>query len=248
MCVRGDRRQRIDVPPRYLSPVTTTSAAQPRTHAPRAFWQRTAIRHLKRVDPVLAGIIERVGPSRFARPTTGSHLDALVRSIVSQQLSTSAAATIHSRLIALVGVPDPLPHHWLALNDPDLRAAGLSRQKIAYIRDLARHVQDGALPMAKLHEMDDDAVIEALTEVKGIGVWTAQMFLMFRLGRPDILPVLDLGIRNAIRRAYRLRKEPTAKRMHALAKPWAPYRSVASWYLWQSLELPPLESAKSNGR
>jgi DNA-3-methyladenine glycosylase II len=228
--------------------VTNTTRTQPRRVAPPAFWQRTAVRHLERADPVLASIIERVGPCRFARPTTGSHLDALVRSIVSQQLSTSAAATIHSRLIALVGVPQPLPQHWLALNDPELRAAGLSRQKIAYVRDLARHVQDGALPMAELHEMEDDAVIEALTAVKGIGVWTAQMFLMFRLGRPDILPVLDLGIRNAMRRAYRLRNEPTAKRMHALAKPWAPYRSVASWYLWQSLELPPLERAKSNGR
>ena len=163
---------------------------------PRALWQRTAVRHLKRADPVLANIIERVGPSRFARPTTGSHLDALVRSIVSQQLSTSAAATIYSRLIALVGVAEPLPHHWLALNDPDLRAAGLSRQKISYIRDLARHVQEDLLPMAKLHEMEDDAVIEALTQVKGIGVWTAQMFLMFRLGRPDILPVLDLGLQS----------------------------------------------------
>ena len=228
--------------------MTTTTKPQPQPHAPRANWQRTAVRHLKRADPVLASIIERVGPSRFARPTTGSHLDALVRSIVSQQLSTSAAATIHSRLITLVGVPEPRPEHWLALNDPELRAAGLSRQKIAYIRDLARHVQDGALPMAKLHEMEDDAVIEALTQVKGIGVWTAQMFLMFRLGRPDILPVLDLGIRNALRRAYRLRKEPTVKRMTAIAKPWVPYRSVASWYLWQSLELPPLERATSNGR
>lgn len=215
--------------------------------APRAFWQRTAVRHLKRADPVLANIIERVGPSRFARPTTGSHLDALVRSIVSQQLSTSAASTIYSRLIALVGVAEPGPAHWLALDDPDLRAAGLSRQKISYVRDLARHVQNDALPMTKLHEMDDDAVIEALTAVKGIGVWTAQMFLMFRLGRPDILPVLDLGIRNAFRRVYRLRKEPTAKRMHSIAKPWAPYRSVASWYLWQSLELPPLET-RSDGR
>lgn len=219
-----------------------------RSLVPLALWQRTAVRHLKGADPVLASIIERVGPSRFARPTSGSHLDALVRSIVSQQLSTSAAATIYSRLVALVGVPEPLPRHWLALDDPDLRAAGLSRQKISYIRDLARHVQDDALPMAKLHEMSDDDVIEALTAVKGIGVWTAQMFLMFRLGRPDILPVLDLGIRNAFRRAYRLRKEPTAKRMFAIAKPWAPYRSVASWYLWQSLELPPIGSAKSNGR
>lgn len=205
---------------------------------PHALWQRAAVRHLKRADPVLANIIERVGPNRYGANGAGSHLDALVRSIVSQQLSTSAASTIHSRLLVLVGVPNPLPVQWLALNDPDMRAAGLSRQKIAYIRDLARHVQDGELPMAKLHEMSDDEVIEALTRVKGIGVWTAQMFLMFRLGRPDILPVLDLGIRNAFRRAYRLRKDPTAKRMHAIAKPWAPYRSVASWYLWQSLELP----------
>jgi 3-methyladenine DNA glycosylase/8-oxoguanine DNA glycosylase len=101
--------------------------------------------------------------------------------------------------------------------------------------------------MAKLHEMSDDEVIAALTEVKGIGVWTAQMFLMFRLNRPDILPVLDLGIRNAFRKAYKLRKEPTEKRMRAIAKPWVPYRSVASWYLWQSLELPPVERATSNG-
>jgi DNA-3-methyladenine glycosylase II len=218
--------------------VTKTKISRARAIVPDALWQRAAVRHLKRADPVLARIIERVGPSRFVQRTTGSHLDALVRSIVSQQLSTSAAATIHARLIALVGQVNPLPEHWLALNDPEMRAAGLSRQKIAYIRDLARHVQDGELPMAKLHLMSDDEVIEALTKVKGIGVWTAQMFLMFRLGRPDILPVLDLGVRNAFRRAYKLRKDPTAKRMQGLAKSWAPYRSVASWYLWQSLELP----------
>ena len=213
---------------------------------PHALWQRAAVRHLKRADPVLASIIERVGPNRFGSRAYGSHLDALVRSIVSQQLSTSAASTIHGRLIALVGIANPQPEHWLALDDPALRAAGLSRQKIVYIRDLARHVQDGELPMAKLHEMTDDEVIEALTRVKGIGVWTAQMFLMFRLGRPDILPVLDLGIRNAFRRAYKLRKDPTAKRMQSLAKAWEPYRSVGSWYLWQSLELPLLE--KTGGR
>jgi len=205
---------------------------------PHALWQRAAVRHLKKADPVLERIIERVGPNRFGARAAGSHLDALVRSIVGQQLSTSAATTIHGRLLVLVGEANPLPEDWLALNDPDMRAAGLSRQKIAYIRDLARHVKDGELPMDRLHLMSDDEVIEALTAVKGIGVWTAQMFLMFRLGRPDILPVLDLGIRNAFRRAYKLRKDPTAKRMQALAKSWAPYRSVASWYLWQSLELP----------
>ena len=205
---------------------------------PHALWQRAAVRHLKKADLVLERIIERVGPNRFGARGAGSHLDALVRSIVGQQLSTSAATTIHGRLLVLVGETNPLPEDWLALNDPDMRAAGLSRQKIAYIRDLARHVKDGELPMDRLHLMSDDEVIEALTAVKGIGVWTAQMFLMFRLGRPDILPVLDLGIRNAFRRAYKLRKDPTAKRMQALAKSWAPYRSVASWYLWQSLELP----------
>jgi DNA-3-methyladenine glycosylase II len=227
--------------------VTNTKTALKRALVPSALWQRTAVRHLKRADPVLEDIIERVGPSRFVRTPTGSHLDALVRSIVSQQLSTSAAATIHARLIALVGKAQPLPADWLALNDPDLRTAGLSRQKIVYIRDLACHVRDGLIPMAKLHTMSDDEVIAALTEVKGIGVWTAQMFLMFRLNRPDILPVLDLGIRNAFRKAYNLRKEPTEKRMRAIAKPWVPYRSVASWYLWQSLELPPVERVKSNG-
>lgn len=224
--------------------MNTTKTSLKRALVPHALWQRAAVRHLKRADPVLANIIVRVGPNRFGAHGAGSHLDALVRSIVSQQLSTSAASTIHSRLLALVGVPNPLPEQWLALNDPDMRAAGLSRQKITYIRDLARHVQDGELPMAMLHEMSDDEVIEALTRVKGIGVWTAQMFLMFRLGRPDILPVLDLGIRNAFRRAYRLRKDPTAKRMQAIAKPWAPYRSVASWYLWQSLELPLLDKSR----
>jgi len=221
--------------------VTNTNA----TGAPSL---RPAVRHLKRADPVLARIIERVGPCRFVKRPAGSHLDALVRAIIGQQLSTKAAATIHARVVALVGVEQPLPEHWLALDDPAMRGAGLSRQKIAYIRDLARHAQGSTLPLARLHDMPDDEVIRALTDVKGIGVWTAQMFLMFRLHRPDVLPVLDLGIRNAIRRAYGLRKEPTAKRMHTIAKPWAPYRSIASWYLWQSLELPPLPRASSNGR
>ncbi len=171
--MRADQRQRITYAPRYVSAVSKSKTST-NSFAPHGFWQRAAVRHLKRADPVLAGIIERVGPSRFVRPAKGSHLDALVRSIVSQQLSTTAAATIYGRLIALVGVDEPLPEHWLALDDPELRAVGLSRQKIAYVRDLARHVRDGALPMDKLHEMSDQAVIEALTEVKGIGVWTAQ--------------------------------------------------------------------------
>ena len=134
----------------------------------------------------------------------------------------------------------------MVTEDERLRSAGLSRQKIGYLRDLSARVSDKSLPLAHLGRLSDDAIIEHLVQIKGIGRWTAQMFLMFRLGRPDILPVLDLGIRNAFRRAYRLRKDPTAKRMHAIAKPWAPYRSVASWYLWQSLELPLAD--KNSGR
>jgi DNA-3-methyladenine glycosylase II len=209
-----------------------------KTKSARPFSPRAAVRQLKRADPVLRDVIERVGPYRLEPRVAGSHLDALVRSIISQQLSTKAAATIHGRVLALHGTDAPAPAAWLALGDAVLREAGLSRQKIGYIRDLAQHVHDDTLPMARLHELDDDQVIEVLTRVKGIGVWTAQMFLMFRLGRPDVLPVLDLGIRNAMRQAYRMRKEPTHARMRAIAASWAPYRSVACWYLWQSLALP----------
>ncbi len=209
----------------------------------RFFSRPAAVRHLKRADPILRALIARIGPYRLVPRTAGSHLDALVRSIVSQQLSTRAAATIHARVIALHRDIVPEPAAWIALSDPALREAGLSRQKISYIRDLAQHVFDGTLPLAHLHDLDDDAVIAVLTQVKGIGVWTAQMFLMFRLGRPDVLPVLDLGIRNAMRRAYRLRKDPTPERMRAIAAPWVPYRSVACWYLWQSLDLTRADAA-----
>src|SRR5918912_1471871 len=198
---------------------------------------RKAITHLKRADPVLARVLESVGPCRFEPRADGSHFDAVVRAIVYQQLSGSAAFTIHSRLLALYGGETPPPAALLATPEETLRGVGLSRQKIAYIRDLAHRVETGELPIHVLHELSDDEVIEALTRVKGVGVWTAQMFLMFRLGRPNVLPVLDLGIRKAIQRAYRLRTLPSVARIQKLGARWEPYCTIACWYLWQSLDV-----------
>lgn len=198
---------------------------------------RKAVSHLRRVDPVMAGVIERVGTCRFRVSDGGSHFDAVARSIVYQQLSGSAAATIHSRLIALYGDATPAPALLLAMPDELLRSAGLSRQKISYLRDLAERVESGDVPLDSIHDLDDDAVIEALTRIKGVGRWTAQMFLMFRLGRPDILPELDLGVRKAIQLAYRTRGLPSTERVHKIGKCWAPYRTIASWYLWESIDM-----------
>lgn len=199
---------------------------------------RKAIDHLRRADPRLANVIERVGQCRFAPVSDGTHFDALVRSIIYQQLSGSAAGTIHRRVIDGFGGRSPEPGTLLETADERLRGWGLSRQKIAYLRDLAVASRDGRLPVEELHALDDDEVIAALTSVKGIGRWTAHMFLMFRLGRPDVLPELDLGVRKAMLRVYRLRKLPPPDRVHRIGAPWAPYRTIASWYLWRSLELP----------
>jgi DNA-3-methyladenine glycosylase II len=198
---------------------------------------RKALDHLRRVDPTMALVINRVGPCRFRARAEGTHFDAVVRSIVYQQLSGSAAFTIHSRLLALFGGESVAPPQLRDMPDETLRAVGLSRQKIVYMKDLAARVCAGSLPIHALHELDDDAVIDALTSVKGIGRWTAQMFLVFRLGRPDVLPELDLGIRKAIQRAYRTRGLPSTARVLRIGAPWAPYRTIASWYLWRSLEV-----------
>ena len=197
-----------------------------------------ARRHLMRADPVLAAIIRQVGPCRLAERQPSDHLTALVVAIVNKQLSTKAAATIFSRLIALF--PDQLISGVDAIaqvDDDRLRGVGLSRQKIGYLRDLCANVLDGRLRLDELDAIDDADVADRLTAVKGFGRWTADMFLIFRLHRPDVLPVGDLGIINAVQRAYRLRKRPDAKRLIALGAPWRPYRSVASWYLWRSLNL-----------
>jgi DNA-3-methyladenine glycosylase II len=188
-----------------------------------------------RRDPVLAPIIKR---HRSRSPLDVPALDpfpALVRTITAQQISTKAAATIHGRLIAFMpkGVT---PKALLALTDAQFRQAGLSRQKIGYLRDLAAKVETGALPIESLHEMDDEAVIEAIVKVKGLGRWSAEMFLMFRLRRPDVLPVGDLGIVTAIQRLYGLRKRPKATRIMKIGDAWRPYRTIACWYLWRSLE------------
>ncbi|MFN2565777.1 MAG: DNA-3-methyladenine glycosylase [Gemmatimonadaceae bacterium] len=197
---------------------------------------RTPVLHLKRADPVLARVIERVGPCRFQPRTNGTHFDALLRSIVYQQLSGKAAGTILDRVLALYGGRYPRPAQLLATPDDALRAAGLSRQKLAYLRDLATKVDSREVPLARIGRLPDEEVITHLTRVSGIGRWTAQMFLMFRLGRPDVLPELDLGIQNAIQRAYELPKRPAPADVLRIGATWRPHATVACWYLWRSLE------------
>ena len=197
---------------------------------------RPALSHLRKVDPTLAAIIDRVGPCRLEPRRTGTHYDALVRSIVFQQLSGKAAGTIHRRFTEIYPGKRPRAEHVLSTAEERLRAAGLSRQKIGYLRDLSARVADRSLPLAHLGRLSDDASIEHLVHVKGIGRWTVQMFLMFRLGRPDVLPELDLGVQTAIQRAYGLKKRPTPKDVLRIGEKWRPYASIASWYLWRSLE------------
>ena len=199
-----------------------------------------ARRALMRRDPVLGRVIKK---HRTRSPLDAPALDpfpALVRTITAQQISTKAAATIYGRLIA--SMPKRVtPKALLALTDDQFRQAGLSRQKIGYLRDLASKVQSGELPVGSLHQLDDEAVIEAIVKVKGLGRWSAEMFLMFRLRRPDVLPVGDLGIVTAIHRLYGLRKKPKAARIIKIGEAWRPYRTVACWYLWRSLENTPEE-------
>jgi len=216
------------------SPTVERIAVSKPTILPRT--PRRAIAHLSDADATLAGVIRRVGAFRLSPRSDGSHFDAVCRSIVYQQLSGKAAATIHGRVLGLYGGRAPLPHELASTPDDHLRGVGLSRQKLSYLKDLASRVAANELPIETLHELPDDAVIDALVRVKGVGRWTAQMFLMFRLGRPDVLPELDLGIQNAIQRAYRLRKRPLPARVIKIGAAWAPYRTVASWYLWRSLE------------
>lgn len=203
---------------------------------------RKALTHLRKADPILRKVIEQVGPCRLAPLTNGSHFEFIARAIIYQQLSTKAAATIHGRVQALCGgslTTGPL----LALPDDALRGAGLSRQKLGYLRDLAAHTTNGTLDTQHFADLPDEEITRQLVQVKGIGVWTAQMFLIFRLGRPDVLPVLDLGVRKGVQRAYRLRKLPDAKRIEKIAKAWEPYRSIGSWYMWRVLELPKKRAA-----
>src|SRR6476659_10031166 len=197
---------------------------------------RKAVAHLRKIDQDLAKVIDKIGPYRGWPASNGTHFDAVCRSIVFQQLSGKAAGTIHGRFQDLYGGRTPLPAELVDTSDEKLRGIGLSRQKSAYLKDLAARVVAGDLPVDTLHELTDDEIITALTQVKGIGRWTAQMFLMFRLGRPDVLPDLDLGIQKGIQRAYKLRKLPSPERVKKIGAKWAPYRTVASWYLWRLVD------------
>jgi DNA-3-methyladenine glycosylase II len=196
---------------------------------------RKITNHLRR-DPVLYSIIKRVGPYRiqYREPTFA----ALVGSIVSQQLSTKVARVIFARLIAALPNSQLNPAAILEIDPAQLRALGLSTRKVEYIRDIARHTSEGTLDFSSLPAMDDLAVIEALTRVKGVGVWTAHMFLMFALQRPNVLAVGDLGVRSAIKKAYDLDHLPTPAEIEELAANWHPYCTAACWYLWRSLEGP----------
>jgi len=194
---------------------------------------KEAILHLKRSDPVLSGIIDRVGEYRIQFREPG--FETLVRSIVNQQLSGRVASVIFGRLEAAAG-GILTPAAILKLRPARMRALGLSAQKTAYIRDLARHTRDGVVVFEELAHLTDSEIIERLTQVKGVGIWTVHMFLMFALRRPDVMPVGDLGIRNAIRKAYNLAELPKPTEIEVMAGRWRPYCSVASWYLWRSLE------------
>ena len=202
---------------------------------------KRALSHLQQADPVMAAIIERIGPlkMRYREPS----FDAMARSIVFQQLHGKAAATIFERVrCACLNGDGQLGHaltpaSLLALSEAQLRACGLSRQKLSYLRDLAQRTAAGEIDFARLPEMSDEDVIEHLTRVKGIGVWSAQMFLIFALRRLNVMPTADYGINVAIKRAYRKRQMPKPKQILKIARPWQPYCSIACWYLWRYAEL-----------
>lgn len=188
-----------------------------------------------RADAVMRGIVTRVGPPELA--PRGHPYQSLMRALLYQQLAGAAAAAIERRFLALYGGAIPEPHQLLDTPPERLRAAGVSRQKASYLYSLAEHFSNGALDGRRLMRMVDEEVTEAVTRVKGVGRWTADMLLMFCLGRPDILPVGDLGIQNAMRRAYRVDGRLDAATMDRIAQPWRPYRSVACWYLWRSTDV-----------
>lgn len=199
-----------------------------------------ARRLLARRDPVIAGLMRRHGDCGLETAQRSDHFRALIHAIIAQQLSTKAAATIEARFAAIFD-GNPAPAAIASVSDEQLRSVGLSPQKLRYVRDLCEHLLDGSLDLDSLEHLGDEDVIVALTRVKGIGRWTAEMFLMFRLHRPDVLPVGDLGIVKAVKQAYRLRSRPTPARLTKIGDVWRPYRSVACWYLWASLDAAPLE-------
>ncbi len=201
---------------------------------PQATVQR-ALRHLRRADPVLRDVIRRVGP--FQLKLQRDRFAVLVRSIISQQISTAAARTIRARLEGLVAPEPTSPENLLNLTDAKLKAAGVSPQKLSYIRDLCAKVSAGEVTLRTIGRKSDEAVIKELTQIRGIGRWTAQMFLMFSLGRLDVLPHDDLGIRSNIRTIYGIDEMPSKAVCEELAAPWRPYTSIACWYCWRHGDL-----------
>ncbi len=195
-----------------------------------------AAAHLRAADPVLARLIDQHGPYE-PRPS-GDPYAQLVRAILFQQLAGNAARAIMRKWLALYGEDERVPTaaEILATSEEQFRAAGVSRQKAGYFRDLALHMAEGKLDFEHIDELSDDEVIAHLTAVKGVGVWTAHMFLMFQLGRPDVLPIGDLGVRNGMRLAYGLESTPAPKQAAEIGERWRPYRSVGSWYMWRAVE------------
>ncbi|MGD0672381.1 MAG: DNA-3-methyladenine glycosylase [Candidatus Binatus sp.] len=199
-------------------------------------YARKARMHLSKADPVLARIIAEVGA--LGIQPRRERFQALARNIIFQQLAGAAANAIYGRFVGLFpGVEFPSPDQVLAKTDAQLRSVGLSEKKALYIKDLAAHVRDGKLNFHRFHRMTDEEIVAHLTQVKGIGKWTAEIFLMFNLGRPDVMPADDLGVQNAVQRHYRMRQRPNRKRLLKHAERWRPYRTAAAWYLWRSLDI-----------
>ncbi len=194
-----------------------------------------ARRHIAKADPVMRDIVKRVGP--YALEVRGAPYESLLRAILYQQLAGPAAAAIERRFLAIFDHCIPASQELIAVSDEQLRAAGVSRQKAGYMRSLAQHFDAGALSDRHLRRATDDVVIEHVTQVKGIGRWTADMLLLFCLGRPDVLPVGDLGVRASMRDAYGLDDLPSPAEMEEIAQPWRPYRSAATWYLWRRSDI-----------
>jgi DNA-3-methyladenine glycosylase II len=222
---------------------TAGKVVTPAKTARRRASSTRAVAGLRAADPVLAELIDAVGPlgdARAGRPDHDDHYGALLRAIVGQQLSVIAARSIYGRVLERFGGRTPTPQEILADEPEELRAAGgLSRAKVSYLRSLAEHVISGELELERLDELPDERVLDELVAVKGVGTWTAQMFLMFQLERPDVLPVGDLGIRRAIERAYELDELPDPPTMERVAEPWRPHRTLACRYLWRSLQNEP---------
>jgi len=191
-------------------------------------------RHFRRHDPTLHGVVRLIGP--YTLKPQRNRFGMLVRSIISQQISTAAARTIRQRLEDLLGDAGLAPAAIAALDGDQLRSVGLSKQKAAYISDLAHKVAEGSVPLARMGRWSDEQVIETLTQVKGIGRWTAQMFLIFSLGRQDVFPVDDLGVRVAMARLYNLGDKPSQDDLHDIGRRWSPFATVGSWYCWRYLE------------